>query len=224
MASTNQNSGPVQPAKSAVKLKDGDQGGDSIQNPDDAQLEFDGHNPKSHWEWPEEGFAAHDPNMTKMRPTPLGMFIIYFSHMLRFVEMKRLTAFIHPSRFAATNSGKDCGEHFKINSHTLDTKAMRECYYDIRSRHPQVSLNFRFNLIPASMPGTSLIFPEDCHNAEKPSLGLFTLCGLNDVRTLGLPSYHYTNCYVDDVDQGTPVLKPEVFRYVAGPRRLFFKK
>jgi hypothetical protein len=182
-----------------------------------------------HQEWPEEGFAAHDPNMTKMRPTPLGMFIIYFSHMLRFVEMKRLTAFIHPSRFAATNSGKDCGNtsplteagRFKVNSHTLNTKAMREFYYDIRSRHPQVSPNFRFNLIPASMPGTSLIFPEDCHNAEKPSLGLFTLCSLNDVRTLGLPSYHYIDRYVDHVDKETPVMKPEVFRHVAGPRQLF---
>jgi hypothetical protein len=182
-------------------------------------------------EGPEEGFAAYNPNMAKIRPAPLGLFIMYFSHMLRFVEVKRLTAFIHPSRFATTNSGKDCSDasplteagRFRVNSRTLDTKAMRECYYDIRSRHPQVPLNFRFNLIPASMPGTSLIFPEDCHNAEKPSLSLFTLCGLNDVRTLGLPSYHYTDSYVDHVDKETSVMKPQVFRHVAGPRQLFSK-
>ncbi|KAM0207407.1 hypothetical protein ACHAQI_007637 [Fusarium lateritium] len=184
-----------------------------------------------HQEWPAEGFATHNPGMLKKKPTPLGVFIIYFSHMLRFVEMKELTAFIHPSRFAATNSYKDCGDtsllteakRFKVNSQQLDTKAMHGFYYEVRSRHPQVPLNFRFNLIPASMPGTSLIFPEDCHNAEKPSLGLFTLCGLDDVRTLGLPSYHYTDSYVDHYEKGTPFMEPEIFRHVAGPSWLFSK-
>ncbi|KAL7759457.1 hypothetical protein ACKLNR_009547 [Fusarium oxysporum f. sp. zingiberi] len=57
------------------------------------------------------------------------------------------------------------------------------------------------------MPGTTMIFPQDCNHAQKPSPDLFKLCCLNDVRTLGLPSYsHDQNCD---------------FKWVGGPIWLF---
>ncbi|KAF5682030.1 polyketide synthase [Fusarium denticulatum] len=128
----------------------------------------------------------------------LSVFVIYFAHMLRFVEVNHLTAFIHPTRFAAMHYSDDKRKIFgnfseidtpTTNGKTLDETLMLSSYLEIRSRHPQVPTNFRFALIPASMPGTSMVFPQDCNHAEKPTSDLHTLCCLNDVRTMGFPDY-----------------------------------
>lgn len=167
--------------------------------------------------WLGEGFTGNPNSLLNVRPPPLGQFVLYFPHMLRFVEIKHLTQFIHPGRFAAGNyikDGKnDC--NIKINSTLIDLKKMKLWYSQIRCRYPQISKNYRFRLIPASMPGTHMVFPHDCTNAEPPSIDLFIICCLNDIRTLGLPSYH-PNYNYDDEDGG-------VFRYVAGPDWLFSK-
>ncbi|KAF4992832.1 hypothetical protein FGRMN_6884 [Fusarium graminum] len=184
-----------------------------------------------HHDGPDESFTAQDSafDLKKKRLPPLGTFIVYFPHMLRFVEVKHLTAFINPSRFAATNVANDYSEtspeipasRFIIKNREIDTRAMRECYYDIRSRHPQVCTDVRFTLIPASMPGTELFFPPDCKDAEPPSIDLFTICCLDNVRALGLPSYHHTNVYVDSAKDGHHFERSEHFRHIAGPEWLF---
>ncbi|KAG5789447.1 hypothetical protein H9Q69_011487 [Fusarium xylarioides] len=138
-----------------------------------------------------EGFLDGTSNSAPFFPgAPLKNFIIYFPHMLRFVETNHLTEFIHPIRFAATHYARDSCNELDL-SWELDTGMVRSWYSAIRSRHPQVPSSTRFTLIPSSMPGTTMVFPQDCTNAEKPSSDLFKICCLDDVRTLGLPSYHY---------------------------------
>ncbi|KAF5653146.1 hypothetical protein F25303_2576 [Fusarium sp. NRRL 25303] len=137
-----------------------------------------------------EGFL--DSVLTKpslVQKAPLATFIIYFPHMLRFVETHHLTSFIHPFRFA--NYYKSENESIKVTASHLNPSSMRSWYRQIRSRHPQVLADSRFTLIPASMPGSTMLFPEDCTHAKRPSPDLFALCCLNDVRTLGIPSYAY---------------------------------
>ncbi|KAI1021804.1 hypothetical protein LB505_008869 [Fusarium chuoi] len=158
-----------------------------------------------------EGFLDGTANRPiPFRSVSLKKFIIYFPHMLRFVETNHLTEFIHPIRFAATHHARDsCSEldlPWKPEFETL------HCWYSlIRSRHPQIHSSTRFTLIPSSMPGTSMVFPQDCNAAEKPSSDLFKICCLDDVRTLGLPSYHYRS-----VQHG-------LWRQVGGPSWMFSK-
>ncbi|CVK94152.1 uncharacterized protein FMAN_03370 [Fusarium mangiferae] len=162
-----------------------------------------------------EGFVRFFTSKTFcIKKAPLGMFIIYFPHMLRFVENKHLTAFIHPSRFALYHHSRDTeggDEDFKVSSNRarIDTADMRDWYLKIRSRYPQVPSTFRFHLVPASMPGSSMVFPQDIAEAARPTSDLFTLACLDDIRTLGLPSYHYR---AEDDD---------TFRYIGGPQWLF---
>jgi hypothetical protein len=61
------------------------------------------------------------------------------------------------------------------------------------------------------MPGSSMVFPLGS-NAEKPTPDLFALCCLNDVRTLGLPSYHNINS-----------TQEELYQLIGGPKTLFTK-
>ncbi|KAF5649524.1 uncharacterized protein FTJAE_961 [Fusarium tjaetaba] len=155
----------------------------------------------------------------------LSVFVIYFAHMLRFVEVNHLTAFIHPTRFAALHYSRDkrkiSGIFYEIdtprntllsgaqNGQTLDETLMLSLYLEIRSRHPQVPKDFRFTLIPASMPGTSMVFPQECNHAEKPTSDLHTLCCLNDVRTMGFPDY------LQGID------RPSGLRSIGGPQWVF---
>ncbi|XEU95064.1 hypothetical protein FSHL1_000348 [Fusarium sambucinum] len=167
--------------------------------------------------WLSEGFMGDHNNQLTIRPPPLGQFILYFPHMLRFVEVKHLTEFIHPGRFATgqyTKDNKSSDSVFNIDSNLIDLKKMRLWYSQIRSRYPKVSKSYRFRLIPASMPGTHMVFPRHCTNAERPSFDLFRMCLLNDIRTLGLPSYHHSLAH--DNDQ-------RLFRHIAGPDSLFSK-
>ncbi|CZR36209.1 uncharacterized protein FPRO_03531 [Fusarium proliferatum ET1] len=138
-----------------------------------------------------EGFvdSFHSRKPCLVQKAPLATFILYFPHMLRFVDTNHLTSFLHPFRFANYHKPL-CGPlEIKHSRHELCPASMRSWYHQMRSRHPQVLADSRFTLIPASMPGSTMVFPEDCNHAQRPSLDLFTLCCLNDVRTLGIPSY-----------------------------------
>ncbi|KAF5611606.1 polyketide synthase [Fusarium subglutinans] len=117
-----------------------------------------------------EGFVDSFPGRKPalVQKAPLATFIIYFPHMLR--------------------SHRDPLEVSTVRDN-LNPISMRSWVHQVRSRHPQVLADSRFTLIPASMPGSTMVFPEDCTHAERPSSDLFALCCLNDVRTLGIPSY-----------------------------------
>ncbi|CEI41480.1 hypothetical protein FVEN_g3639 [Fusarium venenatum] len=161
--------------------------------------------------WLSEGFAPKHKSMLDIKIPTIGQFILYFPHMLRFVETKHLTQFIHPARFAACHYSKDRNGMAKINSASIDIKMIRLWCWQIRSRHPQVSERYRFNLLPASMPGTGMVYPQDCADAEPPSIDLFRICCLSDIRTLGLPSYRYCDGPFGEL------------RHIAGPSWLFSK-
>ncbi|KAF4948945.1 hypothetical protein FGADI_9229 [Fusarium gaditjirri] len=155
-----------------------------------------------------EGFLDSFPKKPALvKKAPLVAFIILFPHMLRFVETHHLTSFIHPFRFANTQNSIRHPPRVSATRSDLNPTSMRSWYYQIRSRHPQVSADYRLTLIPASMPGTTMIFPKDCNHAQKPSPDLFKLCCLNDVRTLGLPNYSYNG--------------NRAFKWVGGPIGLF---
>ncbi|KAF4965641.1 hypothetical protein FSARC_6578 [Fusarium sarcochroum] len=154
----------------------------------------------------DEGFL-----WTKIPEVPLARFVLYFPHMLRFVEVMQLTAFVNPLRFAEVNYRRDCHRNlgeFQIDPEGLDTAKMRQWYTALQSHSPTFSSSYRFKLVPASMPGTSMVFPQACPEVDQPSPDLFALCLLDDVRTFGLPSYH-------------PDAREECYQMVGGPTYLF---
>ncbi|KAL6407185.1 hypothetical protein AUP68_10012 [Ilyonectria robusta] len=56
--------------------------------------------------WKSEGFVKpKDGVVPTISPPPLGVFIIYFPHLLRFTEVRSLTRYVHPARFATHNFG-----------------------------------------------------------------------------------------------------------------------
>jgi hypothetical protein len=71
----------------------------------------------------EESFLAHNTKRGTLGRTTVAQFILYFPHMLRFVELKHLTSFIHPMRFAAVNHYKDTKYRldFTVAANCLDT-------------------------------------------------------------------------------------------------------
>jgi len=141
-------------------------------------------------DWPSEGFLSHRFDGPKtIKPIPLARFILYFPHMLRYVETKHLTAFIHLARFATYHYNRD---PTTIYAASINHKEIKTWCTQIRSRYPQVASKCRLNLIPASIPGTQMVFPANCSGAEPPSTDLFQICCLDNIRTLGLPSYHHS--------------------------------
>ncbi|KAJ4015296.1 hypothetical protein NW752_006751 [Fusarium irregulare] len=169
--------------------------------------------------WQNEGFMSSGLSQVKpIRPASLGQFVLYFPHMLRYVETKHLTAFIHPARFAAWHYYKDGKQNkeTKIESTAIDAKKMKVWCTQIRSRYPQVPKDYRFNLIPASMPGSRMVFPSDRTIEAPPTTSLFRMCCLDDIQTLGLPIYRYTSQF-DTANEGK-------FRLLGGPEWLFCKR
>ncbi|KAI5466663.1 hypothetical protein BGZ63DRAFT_448932 [Mariannaea sp. PMI_226] len=123
---------------------------------------------------------------------PLGTFIIYFAHMLRFVETLRLTRYPHPLIFAKAQYGQDQRKsaEFRVKDELLDVMMLRRLYTCITSSTQQISYDRRLVLLPHSMPGTMMRWPLGTGTAEPPSESLFALAMLNDIRTLMIPSYH----------------------------------
>lgn len=74
----------------------------------------------------EEAFLTHNTRSDPSANTTLEQFILYFPHMLRFVELKHLASFIHPMRFATVNFSRDkeYSRAFMIRSNSLDTDKM----------------------------------------------------------------------------------------------------
>lgn len=71
----------------------------------------------------EEAFLTNNTKRGPLGRTTLAQFILYFPHMLRFVELKHLTSFIHPMRFTAVNLNRDTGylRNFVVRANSLDT-------------------------------------------------------------------------------------------------------
>ncbi|KAF4414840.1 polyketide synthase [Fusarium acutatum] len=136
-----------------------------------------------------EGFF--ESGMEPVEDVPLAVFVCYFPHMLRFVELNHLTAFINPMRFALENYRIDsvAARKFRIDCTEMHSLPMRQLYAQIGSSCPQIPPQYRVHLTPASMPGTEMVFPLDSYGAAEPTTNNFAFCLLNDIRTLGLPLY-----------------------------------
>lgn len=164
--------------------------------------------------WENECFVTSLSGTLQVPRVSLSVFVLYFHHMLRFVENNHLTAFIHPARFAETNYEEDKNKFhgsFNIEKDVLDERTMRQWYTEIQSRRHDVSVEKRYTLIPSSMPGSAMVFPSSYTpwEVERPSKRLFALCLLDDIRTFGLPSYNWrANKYI----------------FLCGPRCLFKEK
>lgn len=141
----------------------------------------------------ERSFATTSGVEPPIHPPPLGVFIIYFSHLLRFTEVRRLTRYIHPARFAAHNYRLDRESEVKamtVDYDGLDVVTLAALVAKIRSTSAEVPATTRVPLLPQSMPGSQIVGPLSVTRGEPPSNGLSNLCLLNDIRVLGIPSYH----------------------------------
>ncbi|KAF9773750.1 hypothetical protein IL306_008378 [Fusarium sp. DS 682] len=157
-----------------------------------------------------EGFSGN--NIERVQEVPLGVFVCYFPHMLKFVELNHFTAFINPLRFALINYQQEVAVNpkFRIDSTHIHSLRMRQLYAEIGTICPEIPSTYRVDLIPASMPGTEMVFPKKAPRGEKPTINNFSFCLLNDIRTLGLPAYHYD-----------PNAKPLKYMKLGGPLWLF---
>lgn len=145
-------------------------------------------------DWEPEGFVKIRKGPSPpIHPPPLGVFIIYFPHLLRFTEVRRLTRYIHPARFAAHNYMLDRESEIKamaVDYDGLDVVALAALVAKIQSTSAEVPATMRVPLLPQSMPGSQMVWPLSVTRGEPPSDGLSNLCLLNDIRVLGIPSYH----------------------------------
>ncbi|KAF4471639.1 hypothetical protein FALBO_1456 [Fusarium albosuccineum] len=128
---------------------------------------------------------------------PLEVFIIYYPHWLRFHEVFKLTRYIHPYRFIHMAYRLDQKRSARIAD---ELRVRREGLVNggristlIQSVQPKtayVSPQRRITLLPASWPGTKMFWPRQVGSGEPPGDALAEACLLNDIRTLGIPSYH----------------------------------
>lgn len=143
--------------------------------------------------WKSEGFVkAKDGVLQTISPPPLGVFIIYFPHLLRFTEVRFLTRYVHPARFATHNYERDrsSADSMKVDFDMLHTAKLGILVSRIETKTSKIQPRARIALLPQSMPGTQMVWPRGISTADAPSPELFALCLLNDIRVLGLPSYH----------------------------------
>ncbi|KAH7000342.1 hypothetical protein EDB80DRAFT_779772 [Ilyonectria destructans] len=128
-----------------------------------------------------------------IHPPPLGVFIIYFPQLLRFTEVRRLTRYIHPARFAEHNYrlDRECeAKAMTVDYDGLEVVTLAALVAKIRSTSAEVPATTRVPLLPQSMPGSQMVWPLGVTRGEPPSDELSNLCLLNDIRVLGIPSYH----------------------------------
>lgn len=121
----------------------------------------------------------------------MAVFIIHFSHFLRFTESRCLTRYPHPLRWAFVKYAKDVkrSQEFSIKEEPLDQERLLQLAGQVKGLN-EVDPQQRMHLPPQSMPGTRMIWPADpCIRACSPSFAVFNNCLLNDIRTIGLNSY-----------------------------------
>lgn len=121
------------------------------------------------------------------------VFVLYYPHWLRFHEVNKLTRYIHPVRFIHRAYQTDVHvdlEKFNIEKGTLQIGRMRELVGAVTSKAHNISPKVRIPVIPASMPGTTMLWPARVRRGEPPCDGLFALCLLDDIQTIGIPSYY----------------------------------
>lgn len=84
-----------------------------------------------------EGNSKKYPNLS------LPEFVVYFPHMLKFVELSKLTAFINLVAWAYKQSewNRACDQEFDVYPDFLSFTDMKQWYNDIQSNDPYVPTN-----------------------------------------------------------------------------------
>ncbi|KAJ4218104.1 hypothetical protein NW759_008699 [Fusarium solani] len=167
----------------------------------------------------EEPYAT--PRTGKHHPVPdvsLSVFILYWPHFLRFHEVHKLSRYMHPFRFISAHYAKDIAgsSSLAISDYHLDGKRILSLAGFIRSGSPDIATEHWIEVLPHSMPGTSLIWPTGTGAAERGRKGIFALCLLNDIRLVGLPSYHRRASWLQMIAVPSAVANLTLRSYYAG--------
>ncbi|KAJ3528738.1 hypothetical protein NM208_g10071 [Fusarium decemcellulare] len=125
----------------------------------------------------------------------IEVFVIYYPHWLRFHEVFKLTRYIHPHRFIHMAYCLDQGRRvnvaeLKVREDLIDEPEITRLIQTTKLNTWDFDPKTRITLLPASWPGTQMFWPRQVPKGEMPGDGLAAACLLDDIRTLGLPSYH----------------------------------
>ncbi|KAF7560745.1 hypothetical protein G7046_g3394 [Stylonectria norvegica] len=104
----------------------------------------------------------------------LATFLIYFPHFLRYAENHKMSRYMHPARFARRHYNQDgaiVGGGMKLEHH-LDEALMRRLYGQITMNTPDIQ--------------------EGARGVSAGVARVHSLCLLDSILTLGLPSYRTT--------------------------------
>ncbi|KAF5695300.1 hypothetical protein FGLOB1_14053 [Fusarium globosum] len=144
---------------------------------------------------PVESFVSkkstRESSQQKFNNVSMAVFILYFPHLLRFTEVRRLTRYVHPLRWAAVQYERDTARSadYHVPQGALDEAKVIELIGKIRGRKG-VNPDHRLHLIPQCMPGSTMAWPEASTGCQQKSKNTTIMCLINDIRTLGLPCYH----------------------------------
>ncbi|KAK7421413.1 hypothetical protein QQZ08_009968 [Neonectria magnoliae] len=120
---------------------------------------------------------------------PLAQFVLYFPHLLRFTEVAKLSRYPYPLRFVGHWYAEDLYRNgaFGIPDINLNEWRARQLVQNVQMRAAGVSVDHRFHLLPASMPGSETKWSLWVKDAKEPSRSLNGLCLLNDNSNGGAP-------------------------------------
>ncbi|RMJ11212.1 hypothetical protein CDV36_009168 [Fusarium kuroshium] len=103
-----------------------------------------------------------------------------------------------------------------ISDYHLDGKRILSLAGFIRSGSPDIAAEYWIEVLPHSMPGTSLIWPTGTPAAERGRKGVFALCLLNDIRLIGFPSYHRRESWLQMIALSDAVARLTLRSFYAG--------
>ncbi|KAL4723212.1 hypothetical protein ACLX1H_009702 [Fusarium chlamydosporum] len=140
-----------------------------------------------------EGMAYHKKSLKHPVPSvDLDVFVLMYPHWLRFTENMKMTRHMHPFRFIALAYRLDTKSHKShlAQNGTLNVEKVQQLFDLMKSSACGIPAHLDIPVLPASMPGTTMKWPTGVTVGTPPSKELATLCLLDDIRTLGFPSYH----------------------------------
>ncbi|UPL02150.1 hypothetical protein LCI18_013084 [Fusarium solani-melongenae] len=125
---------------------------------------------------------------------------------------------MHPFRFINAHYTKDIvgRSSLAISDYYLDGKRILSLAGFIPSGSPDIATQHWIEALPHSMPGTSLIWPTGTGAAERGRKGIFALCLLNNIRIIGLTSYHRRESWLQMIAVHNAVANLTLRSYYAG--------
>ncbi|KJZ73096.1 hypothetical protein HIM_07480 [Hirsutella minnesotensis 3608] len=159
----------------------------------------------SHW---HEGWTDDD---SKIEVPHLALFIIYTGIYFSWHEERQALSYMHIARFiiAAYNSDVAFSAKMSVRAEILDESRVIGLIEQTQSRWEGITLFDSQIIIPASWPGSAMIYPNGA-GVQQPTATVIALCGLGNIKQYGLPTYNTAS--------GTP--EEQLFMEVAIPKVL----